>query len=208
VDGFESLEFKHLLPGNKAADEEWAEDEARRLFDAADDVPALIERLGSGLAKRVREWLIKRLTKDFTVRESVRREAEIMRRDLEGEKPTAIERLLVERVVVAWLYLARCDLLAGASVDNLDFPQVAAHRARLRNAANRDYIASLKALAQIRRAAPAVTVNVTKNVTVRRGSRRADPAPCPLAAGGQTARAKNGGRLAGAGAAGRAPRAT
>jgi hypothetical protein len=190
--------FFRFLPGSKEENDAWEEDKARRLFDRADDVPALIERLGGSLAKRVREQLIARVTKDFTVRELIRREAEMMRRDLEGGRPSAIERLVVERILVAWLYLARCDLLAGASVDDLDCPQLAAHLGRMRDAADRNYLASLKALAQIRRAAPAVTVNVTRNVTVRRGGRQDAPAPCPLAAGARTAGAKNGGgRLAG-----------
>jgi hypothetical protein len=40
----------------------------------------------------------------------------------------------------------------------------------MRNAANRNYLASLKALALIRKAAPAVMINV--NTTVRTGKRR------------------------------------
>src|SRR4051812_29376231 len=76
---------------------------ARRLFEAADDVPALIEKLGGKLFKRVQERLVERIASDPVARESVRREAELKRRDLEGENPTVIERLVVERVVLARL---------------------------------------------------------------------------------------------------------
>ena len=78
-------------------------EKARRLFDAADDVPALIEKLGGKLARRVQERLVERLSSDPLVQESIRREAEILRRELEGDRPTVIERLIVERIVVAWL---------------------------------------------------------------------------------------------------------
>jgi len=63
-------------------------EKARRLFDAADDVPALIEKLGGKLARRVQERLVERLSSDPLVQESIRREAEILRRELEGDRPT------------------------------------------------------------------------------------------------------------------------
>ena len=146
-------------------------EKAKRLFDAADDVPALIERLGGGLGERVRERLVERIASDPLARESVRRQAEIMRRDLEGENPTAIERLLVERVVVGWLALAWADLLCDAFGYDPDGGEVGGYCLRMRSAANRDYLASLKALALIRRAAPAVTVNVKATVKVKRKGR-------------------------------------
>jgi hypothetical protein len=151
-------------------------EKARRLFEAADDVPALIERLGGRLAARVRERLIERMSSDPTIREALRREAEILRRDLEGPNPTVIERLVVERVMVGWLAAAWCDLLFDTFAVDLVDREVAAHVARLRNAADRNYLASLKCLALVRRAAPAVTVHVHKTVNVKKkGAGRAAP---------------------------------
>ena len=127
----------------------------------------MIERLGGRLGKRVCERLIERITPNPTTRESIRREAEMMRRDLEGEKPTVIERLVVERVIVSWLSLAWADLLFDTFAGDLEYREVGAHVARMRNAANRHHLASLKALALIRKAAPAVTVNINKTVNVK-----------------------------------------
>ena len=161
---------------------------ARRLFETADDVPALIERLGGGLGERLRERLVRRLTDGPVVRESFRREAEALRRELEGEKPTVIERLVVERVVVTWLSLAWIDRLCDGYASGLWEPEardVSAHAARMRGAASRDHLAALKALALIRKAAPSVTVNINNTVTVKKKGRGA----------GAT-----GGRLAGLGA--------
>lgn len=144
---------------------------ARRLFEEADDVPALIRRLGGRLADRVREQLIARIAGDAVSREAVRREADMMRRELEGERPTVIERLVAEQVVIAWLDLRRCDLLYESFADELERREVASHVVRMRNAAGRNYLATLRALALIRRAAPAVTVNVTKTVNMSRRGR-------------------------------------
>ena len=107
-------------------------EKARRLFKAADDVPALIDRLGGGLGKRVRERLIGRIDSDPLARESVRRQAEVMCRDLEGPNPTAIERLIVERVVVGWLALARADLLCEAFGYGPDGREVGGYCLRMR----------------------------------------------------------------------------
>jgi hypothetical protein len=97
----------------------------------ADDVPALIERLGGRLAVRVRD-----------------------------------------------------DTFADDVVNR----EVAAHVARMRNAADRNYLASLKCLALIRKAAPAVTVTINKTVNMNRKDSGTGPV---------------GGRLAGVIGAGR-----
>jgi hypothetical protein len=150
------------------------EEDARRLFANADDVPTLIRRLGGGLADRVRDRLIEKIAGDAVTREAIRSEAEMRRRELEGDRPTAIERLLVEQVVVAWLDAERCILVYyafGEGMSKREEREIAAHVARMRNAANRNHTATLKALALIRKAAPCVTINVTKSVNVTRGER-------------------------------------
>jgi hypothetical protein len=47
----------------------------------------LIKKLGGKLAARVKDGLVERLSPDPVAREAVRREAEILRRDLEGPAP-------------------------------------------------------------------------------------------------------------------------
>ena len=161
------------LPGSKALDDAIAAERVCRLFAAAADVPALIEALGGGLGKRVRERLVKRLTDDLTAQEVFRREAEVMRRGLEGPSPTAIERLVVERVVVSWLSLAWADLLCDGFGNDLGELVIGGYCIRMRNAAQRNYLAALRSLAAIRKAAPAVTVNVNATVKVKKKGRGA-----------------------------------
>jgi hypothetical protein len=186
--GSEGPDPTRYSPGNKAFYDAVQALHARRLFDAADDVPALIKRFGGGLAERVRERPIKDLAQDPYVRESFRHEADMLRRDLDGERPSAIERLLAERAVVGWLDVGRLDLLYAAFLAEPDFPEMAAHLARLRSAADRSYRRALKNQALLQRAAgrPAP----------------APPTACPLS--DKPAKpARYGGRLSDAGAAGR-----
>jgi hypothetical protein len=85
------------------------------------------------------------------------------------DRSSSPRRLLVEQVVIAWLDAQRCSLLYDAFADGMserEEREVAAHVARLRNAAARNYRSALKALGLIQKAAPAVTVNVTRTVNV------------------------------------------
>jgi hypothetical protein len=142
---------------------------ARRLFAQAADVPALVERLGGRMATRVKEGLVRRMSSDAAVREAFRREAEALRKDLEGPDPTVVERLVCERIIIAWLHVHWLDLLYFGPEEGFTHQGLEAHVARLRSRANRDYLASLKCLSLIRKAAPqSVTVNISKTVNVDR----------------------------------------
>ena len=165
------------LPGSKALDDVIAAERVRRLIKSAGgDADAVFERFGGRLAGRVRERLVKRLSDDPAMQELIRRDAEGHRRELEGEKPTVMERLVVERVLVTWLSLAWADVLSDAYGSDLGKPEmreVAAHVARMRSAANRDHLAALRACARIRKAVPSVTVNVNAAVKVMKKGRGA-----------------------------------
>ena len=86
---------------------------------------------------------------------------------------TAIERLVVERIVVAWLSLAWMDRFDVFVRPIWSIREVAAHAMRMKNAANRNYLHSIKYLALIRKAALVLTVNVKKTVTVKERRRTA-----------------------------------
>ena len=82
-----------------------------------------------------------------------------------GADPTPIERLLAERVVIGWLQVQEADIrvsLLEARPSALDL--------KYADAANRHYLASLRALAAVRKLPrPAVQVHITEQqVTVSR----------------------------------------
>ena len=82
-----------------------------------------------------------------------------MRAELDGPRPTPLEKLLVDRVVVTWLDLYhREGRLIRSEGESM---RVVEHRDRLRDRAHRRYLSAIRALAQLRRLAPPIVTIVT-----------------------------------------------
>ncbi len=81
--------------------------------------------------------------------ESIRREADRLRLELLGASATAIERLLVDQIVICWIQLKLAELAAG-SARKSHLVRERFHDLRLQKAQRR-YLTALKTLAQIRR---------------------------------------------------------
>jgi hypothetical protein len=126
----------------------------RRLFQA----DAGLTRCLGDLAGRVRDTLLDHLAgRNLSLREAAGRELDRLRAELAGPSPTPVERMLVERVVLAWLQAHEADWrLAMACVDPaVEFLQ------RRSDHAQRRLLAAIKALAAVRRLArPALQVNI------------------------------------------------
>jgi hypothetical protein len=85
-----------------------------------------------------------------------------MRLDLDGPAPSAIDRVLVDRVVTCWLFLS---YLETRFADAFEEGDVAAqkHLERLVDGANGRYLSAIRTLAQVRRLlVPVVQVNMAK----------------------------------------------
>jgi hypothetical protein len=89
---------------------------------------------------------------DALVRESIRRQADQLRRDLAGPHPAAAESLLVDLVVSNWLQV-QCTELAQAGAPGGSILQ-ARHRSQRAESAQRKFLAAMKALAVLRDAVP------------------------------------------------------
>jgi hypothetical protein len=124
--------------------------------------PVAIDALGGDLAQLTEHRLIQRAAgKDFLLSEALSRKLELMRAELAGPSPSPVERLLVSRVVVCWLYLhdleARFVQANGCTIVQADYQQ------RALTHAQRRYLAALKTLATVRRLAlPALQVNIAQ----------------------------------------------
>lgn len=123
--------------------------------------PDVAELLGN-LAKQVELTVIGNLAgTDSAYREGVTQKLAQMRTELTGPNPTPLEVGLVERVVLNWLNLHDAELrlaqLGPQENKRADFWE------RRVNGAHRRYIASLKALATIRKLAlPALQLNIAR----------------------------------------------
>lgn len=124
--------------------------------------PGNVERLGGDLAACAQRSFVEAIAgKDLTVREAVAAKLESMRKELLGENPTPVERLLVERVAACWLQVQDADIRA-AQANGSSFRQADYNQRRM-DAAHKRYLSALKALALVRKfAVPALQINLAK----------------------------------------------
>ena len=115
------------------------------------------------MARVIEDRYLKVLTgpADELSREVYRRNMERLRRELAGESPTPLERLLADRVVACWLQVQHADkCMAGIEEKSHPLTQGAYARHR-QDRAHKRYLSAIKTLAQVRRLQlPAVQINV------------------------------------------------
>ncbi|MCI0705203.1 MAG: hypothetical protein L0241_29435 [Planctomycetia bacterium] len=125
--------------------------------------PAYIAAFGGNLTEQVIYSFTSALAgKDLGFREAVMRKLEVMRAELLGDNPTPIERLLVERIAACWLQVQDAEMRYAQNQGSLNLSQADYHQRRM-DAANRRFLAAVKALALVRKlAVPALQINVAK----------------------------------------------
>jgi hypothetical protein len=126
----------------------------RQVLDEAPRVARIID-----LARNVERSLIKNMSgDDMFTQEAIPRNLKAMRKEIAGENPSPLERLLAERITVCWLELQYFQTIYAQHLADLSITQSDYHQRRI-DKAHRRYISSIKALAQIRKMGPAVQIN-------------------------------------------------
>jgi hypothetical protein len=93
--------------------------------------------------------------------EAASRKMDQLRKELAGDKPSILERLLIERIVLCWLSLYDSEV-RFAQMKDLTLKQAAYWQDRI-DRAHRRYLTAIKALATIRKLAlPALQVNIAR----------------------------------------------
>lgn len=125
--------------------------------------PGYVDWLGGNLAATAEAAFVKALAgDDLAVREALHAKLAGMRRDLAGDRPTPVEGLLAGRVAACWLQVQDAEVRYAAAQKELTIRQADFHQRRM-DAANRRYLAAIKALAVVRRlAVPALQVNIAR----------------------------------------------
>lgn len=108
----------------------------------------LYKRYGDLAAISAEAWLSRIAGSNLLVLEAARREAQDMKAKLEGDHPTVLERLVVDRVVAAWL-ASMCADIAAASETSIG--KVATFLMKRAEAAHRQFFNASRSLALIRR---------------------------------------------------------
>jgi hypothetical protein len=96
------------------------------------------------------------------VREVMNERIRRLRKDLEGEEPSPLESLLVDRIISCYLHVNFAENEYTDSVAPGTSLKVAKYMQKRLDHANRRYIAAIKALAQIRKMGPAVQINIAQ----------------------------------------------
>jgi len=97
----------------------------------------------------------------LAVRETLPHTLEAFRAKLEGESPSPLEQLLVERIAATWLQLHYFETIYAQNMDKLTIPQSEFHQKRI-DRAHRRHLSAVKTLAQIRKMGPAVQINIAE----------------------------------------------
>ena len=125
------------------------------------NAPAIWRQLGDVAGHVERSWIV-RITRDnLPMVSALSQQVAAMRQDLAGEDPSPLEVLLIARIVACWLQVQHADLEAAEFVQRGGSFREGDYLTKRQDRANKRYLASIKALAQIRRLQqPVVQVNI------------------------------------------------
>jgi hypothetical protein len=84
-----------------------------------------------------------------------------MREEIAGENPSALERLLAERIALCWLQLQYYEAIYAQNLSTFTIAQGEHHQRRI-DKAHRRYLSAMRTLAQIRKLGPAVQINIAE----------------------------------------------
>jgi hypothetical protein len=132
----------------------------RKLFDKDErEGGSLLETYGDIYAQTRRVMTTLSVGNNLVAQEALRRKINDIRDDLAGPNPTALERILCERVALCWFDAHETD---RRFVDHSDITfKAAEYQESRRDRAHKRFLAACKTLAKVRKlAVPAIQVNV------------------------------------------------
>jgi hypothetical protein len=111
-------------------------------------------------AKQAEQQILSAIAgKNIVQREALERKLEQMRDELSGQNPQPLERLLIERVVLCWLHSHYADLQYGLAA-SISTSERSDYLQRQLDRAQRRYLAAIRCLANVRRLALPIKVDV------------------------------------------------
>jgi hypothetical protein len=115
---------------------------------------------------KMAEWhFIKRMTRDedLVSKEILECQLANMREEIAGENPSALERLLVERIVLTWLQIQLFEGLYAVNMHKkcMSIKEDNYYQKRL-DQVHRRHLSTIRTLAQVRRLGPAMQINIAQ----------------------------------------------
>jgi hypothetical protein len=97
---------------------------------------------------------------DVLSEQMAERRLKLMRRELAGDNPTPLEKLLAQRIALCWFHVNLCELSLAQKGREYSIAQATYHQKRL-DSAHKRYLGAIKALAQVRKLQlPAIQMNI------------------------------------------------
>lgn len=146
----------------RAADLDKPSDEARKMLDEFLNSDPTIWHAAGDLVEQAARQLISKTAGTYAVKASMTKGWDQLQRDLARPSDGALERLLVQQVVVAWLHLGYIEYQYSAMTTETGLTMKRAeYWERRLSAAQRRYLRATETLARVRRLQlPAVQVNI------------------------------------------------
>jgi hypothetical protein len=122
--------------------------EIRRLLDERPELAWHLVDLANVAEESLMKW---GLGEDqSTVKKIIGRQVESMKREVAGENPSPLERLLAERVIATWVEVQIFEAYFFQNEGRLSIPQGEYHQKRL-DRAHRRHLSAIRTLAQVRK---------------------------------------------------------
>jgi len=132
----------------------------RKFFGRSSAIAFTVDGDGD-LGKSTERALIRACTADDASAQGLEAKADELRRGLAGPQPSALEALLIERIVVCWLQANHADGFVASNLDRLSKEQGDYHERR-QDRAHRRLLQASKALASVRKMAVNLVVNIAE----------------------------------------------
>ena len=123
-----------------------------RLRQMLDEHPELVKQYGD-LAKRTEQAWLALFGPDLFTQETTARQLEARRQELADGKPSPLERLVIERVVACLLQVLYFDSREAVG-QGVESPEMAAFRLKRQAQANKQLLAAVKSLSELRKVTP------------------------------------------------------
>jgi hypothetical protein len=132
----------------------------RKLLDRDTREGGTMVELNGNIYLHARDAIIRQATgKKIAIQEAIRQKINAVRDDLAGPNPTALERILCERVALCWFDAHEMDRRYINQADTS--LKIAEYRESQRDRAHRRFLAACRTLATVRKLAlPAIQVNL------------------------------------------------
>jgi hypothetical protein len=150
--------LRDLLKQTEKGDEK-AVPAIRKILDETPDLAWSSRNIG----KMSERLLINEMTgEDLLAKEMIEHQLELMRSEIAGEGPSALELLLAERIVATWLQVQLFESHYASGLGKHTLAQGNYYQKRL-DRTHRNHLSAIRTLAQIRKMGPAaVQINIAE----------------------------------------------